>query len=389
MVIDIRGTDFVNKGAHLMLLAALKQVRQRLPAACVAMQAFASGCPYERRAEVGVLQLVSIGRLPRLSNFVSRTVPGFVRSQLGVVLERDVNVVLDARGFAYTDQRGPIPARRTAKAIVRWKRNATRVILLPQAFGPFKTREIQRNFQVIAKRADLIYARDKRSHDYITNLVGERDNVRRAPDFTNLLAGKKPASSESYTDRVCIVPNQRMLDKTPISVGTAYVRLMARCALLLKQMGRFPFILMHEGPQDRRLAETIMEESGFRMSVIDDLDPLRIKGIIGACHGMIGSRYHALVSALSQSRPALAVGWSHKYNGLFEDYGVPEGMLTVDEDDNQLRRKIRMICEGTEREGLIRRIAENSEIEQNRTRRMWDDVFSLCNRSGLGSGVGS
>ena len=375
MTIEIRGTDFVNKGAHLMLLAALEQIRRRQPQARVAMQAFTSGSPYEHRAEHGIYQLVSVGRLPKPSNVLSKMIPDFVRCRLGVVLEREIGVVLDAGGFAYSDQRGPIPTRRAAKAVVRWKQNATRVVLLPQALGPFEDRRIRHDFRVIAKNADLIYARDDKSHKYLTELVGVRDNVRRAPDFTNLLAGVASTQSEEHTGKFCIVPNQRMIDKTPPGVGLAYVRAMARYAQFLDEIGVRPFMLMHEGPADQRLAEKIIEESELSMSVVDAPDPLTSKGIIRNCLGMIGSRYHALVGALSQAVPALAVGWSHKYQGLFDDYGFGEGILSVHDDMREIRRKIQMISGGTERERIKRRIDEHGAIERDRTRQMWDEVF--------------
>ena len=341
------------------------------------MRAFASGAPFERRAELGLFQLATIGRLPKLSNFVSQLIPAFVRCRLGIVLERDIGLVLDSGGFAYSDQRGPLPTRRTALGIRRWKRTATRVVLLPQAFGPFEDKRIQRDFRAIVEHADLIYARDARSHRYITDLVGTLDNLRRAPDFTNLLPGTASSLGGRCTGRVCIVPNQRMIDKTSVEIGHAYVRMMACCAQVLYEMQLRPFILLHEGPGDRALGEKIIAEAKLHMPVIDDSDPLKVKGIIGNCLAVIGSRYHALVSALSQSVPALAVGWSHKYEELFSDYGFADGMLTVHDNEREIRRKVGMIDRGAQRNRIIRRISERGASERNRTRLMWDDIFRI------------
>ena len=377
MTVEIRGTEFINKGAHLMLLSILEQIRNRHPQVRVAMRAFASGSPFERRAELGLFQLVTIGRLPKLSNLASRLIPDLVRCRLGVVLEREIGLVLDAGGFAYSDQRGHTPTRRAARAIRRWKRNATRVVLLPQAFGPFEHKRIQRDFRVIVGHADLIYARDARSYQYITDLVGTTDKVRRAPDFTNLIASTGATYGHGFAGRVCIVPNQRMIDKTPVEIGRAYVRMMACCARVLDEMQLRPFILLHEGPGDRDLAAKINAEAELRMNVVDEQDPLEIRGVIGSCLGVIGSRYHALVSALSQSVPALAVGWSHKYKELFDDYGFAQGMLSVHNDAHEIRRKVEMIVRGRQRDRIIRRITEHGAIERDRARLMWDDIFRM------------
>jgi hypothetical protein len=65
-------------------------------------------------------------------------VPAGIREQYGVVLDKEVNVVLDAAGFAYSDQWGPDLSEELARSSKRWKKQGSKVILLPQAFGPFR-----------------------------------------------------------------------------------------------------------------------------------------------------------------------------------------------------------------------------------------------------------
>src|SRR5690606_22797023 len=47
-----------------------------------------------------------------------------------------------------------------------------------------------------------------------------------------------------------------------------------------------------------------------------------IKGAIANCDLVIGSRFHALIAALSQGIPAAALGWSHKYAELLQSFGL-------------------------------------------------------------------
>jgi len=43
---------------------------------------------------------------------------------------------------------------------------------------------------------------------------------------------------------------------------------------------------------------------------------------------LIGSRFHSLVGALSQSTPSIAVGWRHTNDMLMSDFGCPDMILS-------------------------------------------------------------
>ena len=61
------------------------------------------------------------------------------------------------------------------------------------------------------------------------------------------------------------------------------------------------------------LGKEVVKNTDIRINIVQETDSLCIEGIIGASDGVIGSRYHGLVNALSQGVVALAVNWSHKY----------------------------------------------------------------------------
>lgn len=197
-----------------------------------------------------------------------------------------------------------------------------------------------------------------------------------APDFTNLIDGIVPDGFNSVENRFCIVPNYRMLDKTSKEQSEAYLPFMISCAKYLKGKDQKPFILVHEGANDLMLAQKISNAVGG-VNIITETHPLKIKGILGACSGTIGSRFHGLVSALSQGVPSLATGWSHKYNMLFTDYGFEDGLMDVFMSNEQIKEKIDLIIEPIYKENIKKTIIQKSEKLKKESQRMWDDVFEV------------
>jgi hypothetical protein len=49
-----------------------------------------------------------------------------------------------------------------------------------------------------------------------------------------------------------------------------------------------------------------------------------VKKIISGSQFLVGSRFHALAGALSSAVPAIALGWSHKYQEIFSDFNVSD-----------------------------------------------------------------
>ena len=291
----------------------------------------------------------------------------------------DLDAVLDASGFAFGDQH---PAERTinfAKEIEAHKKKGKKVILLPQALGPFEKPEIANAFARVMAASDLIFARDKVSYDYAIQAAGQSHTLKMAPDFTNLVK-PAPLNGQLTDNRACIVPNQRMIEKASNqSDAAAYVPLLAHCIREIDEVGLDPVILVH-GKHDGYLVDKINAEVGRELPHIHENDPLEIKRILGGSRIVVASRFHALASALSQGVPCIATSWSHKYKMLFQDYECEELILPVSASGAQVKEAVQRVT-GSQRDDLLRRIRESMVRLEAKTEDMWSAVDSMLGLS--------
>lgn len=378
MIIEIRNAGFQNKGAELMLLAIVERLRAAYPDATLTMVPSAPGGsqPFAKMTAFGLCPKASLNRGGIEWGDAAVLVPGRLRRRYGLYVDREVDVVLDAAGFAYSDQWGIQPALELARATRRWRRRGTKVILMPQAFGPFTDPDIQKAIRSAVDNADLVMPRDSISYRHLTEVTGEREYIRQYPDFTNLVTGFVPDDFDAEKLGVALVPNVRMIDKTGDASGGRYLEFMTACAKRLLGLNAHPYLLVHEGRDDERLAGQISAASSG-IPVLKEDDPLKLKGILGASRAVVASRFHALVSALSQGVPAVATGWSHKYTALFDDYGFPEGLLTVDDDGARVGAMLERIIDTDARAAISLRLLEHSERLKARSEDMWSSVQSV------------
>jgi colanic acid/amylovoran biosynthesis protein len=376
MVIEIRRANFINKGGELMFCAVLDQVRKRYPSAKIVMAPSPNLRPFEKIVEHGLYLKASLYYLGFEWGVFASLLPKKIRAMYGIVLDKEVDVVLDVAGFAYGDQWGPSRAKELATLSKRWKKNNTDLIIMPQSLGPFSGDKIKKLMKKSFENATLVMPRDQQSLKYLQDLVGESEKIKYFTDFTNLIDGDVPPAFKNSEKKVCMILNYRMIDKTGANESDSYVPLMVECLNYLKKKNANAFILVHESEVDLAIAREVSQRCGG-VEIIQEEDPLKIKGIIGSCYATIGSRFHGLVSALSQGVPSLATGWSHKYAHLVEDYGVSECLLSLNESTEILQNKIDRLIEPSSNQAVKEQLMEKSKILKGQTQAMWEHVFDV------------
>lgn len=381
LTVEVKGISFDNKGAELMLHAIQQEFANRKVNARFVVEPIGS---YERRVRFELWQKTRWVR--KRINWLAplALLPKPLRHGLGLVNAKEIDVVLDASGFAYGEQWSPQVAKdRLASTISRIKKRGGKVILLPQALGPFESPRHKKYFGHILNHADKVYARDKHSYDYANGLLAPDtpDKVLdQCCDFTNLISGVVDDSYDATQHQVCFIPNSKMLEKR--SDGPAYLAFMVELIEASLQKQQMPFMLIHEAEADRNLAEQIQQQLSQRIPVLDPQDALKIKWIIGQSKLVISSRFHGLVSALSQGVPVIATGWSHKYEELLADYGMAHCLFDVSKQAAEGRAQlIRIVSSNSYYREIKESITGKASRQKAEVRQMWSEVFSLIDNS--------
>ena len=104
-------------------------------------------------------------------------------------------------------------------------------------------------------------------------------------------------------------------------------------------------------------------------------DPIEIKRVLGECRLVVASRFHAIVSALTQNVPVIATSWSHKYEELLREYGCSDAILNAyNADERQVCNLIDRIV-GEAYNSIVSTIHDRNVEVEKAVSSMWNTVF--------------
>ena len=167
MFIEIKGVQFVNKGAELMLYAIVQKLRESVPDVKIVLPTRRLS-PYESRIKIGGYQKIDLNLRGFDLNAITYWLPvrlrNYLRRSLGIVFEVDVDVILDGSGFSYGDQWPAWLSGYMCRQIDRLNKKGRHYVLMPQALGPFsRPGEVRRIKKSIGK-ASFVFDRDSVSY---------------------------------------------------------------------------------------------------------------------------------------------------------------------------------------------------------------------------------
>ena len=375
MLIDIRGFNPENLGSCLMLLAARARLQAAFPQARISVALGGDDLRLARRhrASYGV-----VGRWPRRwkqmnVGWLGRVVPSGVQRAFNVTDEQDFRAVVDISGFAYGDFWGAGKLeRRLGRGISQWKRDGRKIILLPQAFGPFRDGALAAGMREVLRTADLVFPRDRVSREYLAALGAPR-SLEQCPDFTHEVPTVSQPGDPLPGTYFCVIPNSKLTSGKSTAEVARYLEFFTTATQRLSSALRVrPVMLRFGGAEDGQLMETLLSRFSPRPRSFLIEDARHAKGLIAGSVACVASRFHAIMSALGAAVPCLSVGWSHKYGEAMGEYDCARYSLSMAEGDRAaaLDDFIDEVRAGDLRE----RLGQAGTRQRELTDRMWSRV---------------
>ncbi len=365
-----------NRGDWLMFEAMLEQVRSRRPMARIGVPEWVYNLNPGIYAPKGVVPVINpVGKSEWLRKTMTK-VGAFLLRRRRPLFSDEIDLVLFSPGFRFSDQ-FEVPPERYLVAEQKWfgsfRKKGRRFYFMPQAFGPFSVEATKLRMKRLFALATHIYPREKTSYASVLPLVSDSSAVSVSPDFTCLYRGEDYPLPFGKREYVVVIPNRQMLVRAPDGIAGKYCDFMLSLIRRLRVRGENIVLLNHEGTSDIGLIEVLnasIDNSGLAVCGVSGG---ACKSVIAGAKLVVTSRFHGLVSALSEGVPALCTSWSHKYQELVGEMDCPQSCISLKSVDDAL-------CVVEDALAMPEKYTSSASARATLERRvlaMWDEIIPV------------
>lgn len=391
MTILITGGNFYNKGGELMLVTLVNKLHELLPEATLCVSPFLGNDSKLKDMDVLLLNfpLYHYGDKKDFEwalhfPFLFRTVMLLKgKSIKGEISLKKIDVVLDISGFAFGEKWGSAPLKNLKMFSKKMTKLGSKFILIPQAFGPFTIGSMKSDMTEVIHNCNLIFTRDEQSFKYVVNEAKtdvDKSKVLMFPDITLTYKKSIEINDAIFKNPFCaIVPNERMLDKASKRWQNKYFDVLNLIMNIIMSKSTLHIIMLIHAQghsSDAKVGKKAIDNlSGTykdRIHYYVEEDPVRLKSIISKSEFLIGSRFHALASALSSNIPAIGTSWLHKYEMLFKDYNLEE--FSFNEPEEEIYQRVESLLNDEFRNKIKLELASQNDIINQKSNTMWSII---------------
>ena len=258
------------------------------------------------------------------------------------------DVVADISGISFVDGR--------RKAVLLYNTLLVAVPLLlgrpvvkcAQAMGPVRTPLSRRMARLVLPRLRTICPRGTATEAHLrelglTNLVPANDLafVMDVPDEVRTRMRDRLSTEAGPGPYLAVSPSQVVATSCE-KADIPYERIVADLLDAIADKAEVTPVLvahsaqpggvshMNDLPLCRSIAGRLRRPDGV-VFLDEDLLPTELRAVIGLSDAQVTSRFHAMISALTEATPTLVIGWSHKYAEILDPFGLGDVAMTYDD----------------------------------------------------------
>ncbi len=225
--------------------------------------------------------------------------------------------------------------------------------MLPQTYGPFRSRVSRALARVLIRRADAILTRDRNCVPAVLELTNRAAAF--CPDVAFTLEVIEPSRVSWIPEGLNLTAGMEFVGvnvsgllymggytgDNMFGLRSSYKAMMHRLIdALLEATGCTVLLMPHEFGAEREveansevLHALLGRHPGRVFMLSSKLQASELKWVIGRSSFFVGSRMHACIAALSQEIPAVGLAYSDKFVGVFESAGVGEAVVDLRKAD--------------------------------------------------------
>jgi colanic acid/amylovoran biosynthesis protein len=167
-----------------------------------------------------------------------------------------------------------------------------------------------------------------------------------------------------------------MIDPRHGASAGVYEALLLQVIKKIAELGWQVVLVNHEGSGDLALVERLEAQSPVSTHVVRGGCGLHLKGVLGGAHAVIASRFHAIVSSLTQNIPVIGTGWSHKYHELFKDFGIEDLLIKVEDGASAILGILEDLDHGERYRKIVTKIEAGNAVYCKEAKELWNALHA-------------